>query len=166
MRVCHVSLPLKVPLKLPLPSHTAPSTLPPLKVPLKLPLPSHTAPSTLPPLKVPLRLPLPSHTSLPPLPPPTRPATLHLPSHTAPFTLLPPQDSLGGNSKTVMIANVGPVGWNADETVSTLKYAQRARSIKNAPKVNDDPTDAMVQQYREQVWGRCEEGVGTGMEDE
>lgn len=61
------------------------------------------------------------------------------------------KDSLGGNSKTVMIANVGPADWNADETLSTLKYAARARNIKNAPKVNDDPADAVVQQYKEQV---------------
>ncbi|KAG1655591.1 hypothetical protein FOA52_012043 [Chlamydomonas sp. UWO 241] len=61
------------------------------------------------------------------------------------------QDSLGGNSKTVMVANLGPADWNLEESVSTLKYAQRARSIKNAPKVNDDPADAMVAGYREQV---------------
>lgn len=66
-------------------------------------------------------------------------------------TLVRFKDSLGGNSKTVMIANVGPADWNADETLSTLKYAARARNIKNAPKVNDDPADAVVQQYKEQV---------------
>ena len=34
---------------------------------------------------------------------------------------LPPQDSLGGNTKTVMVANVGPADWNYDETLSTLR---------------------------------------------
>ena len=35
---------------------------------------------------------------------------------------LPPQDSLGGNTKTVMIANCGPADYNYDETLSTLRY--------------------------------------------
>lgn len=39
------------------------------------------------------------------------------------------QDSLGGNTKTVMIANVGPADYNIDETLSTLRYASRAKSI-------------------------------------
>lgn len=38
-----------------------------------------------------------------------------------------------------MIANVGPADWNYDETLSTLRYAKRARSIKNKPQVNEDP---------------------------
>lgn len=37
------------------------------------------------------------------------------------------QDSLGGNSKTIMIANVGPAAYNYDETVTTLRYAHRAK---------------------------------------
>ena len=40
------------------------------------------------------------------------------------------QDSLGGNAKTVMIANVGPADYNYDETLNTLRYANRAKSIK------------------------------------
>jgi kinesin family protein 3/17 len=39
------------------------------------------------------------------------------------------QDSLGGNTKTVMIANVGPADFNFDETINTLRYASRAKSI-------------------------------------
>ena len=39
------------------------------------------------------------------------------------------QDSLGGNTKTVMIANVGPADYNFDETLSTLRYASRAKNI-------------------------------------
>lgn len=35
------------------------------------------------------------------------------------------QDSLGGNTKTVMVANIGPADWNFDETISTLRYANR-----------------------------------------
>lgn len=39
------------------------------------------------------------------------------------------QDSLGGNTKTVMISNVGPADYNLDETLSTLRYASRAKHI-------------------------------------
>lgn len=46
------------------------------------------------------------------------------------------QDSLGGNTLTVMVANFGPADWNLEETLGTLRYAARANKIKNAPKVN------------------------------
>jgi kinesin family protein 3/17 len=39
------------------------------------------------------------------------------------------QDSLGGNTKTVMISNIGPADYNVDETMSTLRYASRAKHI-------------------------------------
>jgi kinesin family protein 3/17 len=61
------------------------------------------------------------------------------------------QDSLGGNTKTVMIANIGPVDYNFDETVSTLRYANRAKSIKNKPKINEDPKDTMLRQYQDEI---------------
>ncbi|XP_044733619.1 chromosome-associated kinesin KIF4-like [Chrysoperla carnea] len=48
------------------------------------------------------------------------------------------QDSLGGNSITLMIACVSPASYNVDETLSTLRYADRARKIKNKPLVNQD----------------------------
>lgn len=43
------------------------------------------------------------------------------------------QDSLGGDSHTVMVACVSPAGADAAETLSTLQYASRARRIQNAP---------------------------------
>lgn len=46
-----------------------------------------------------------------------------------------------------MIANVGPADWNFEETISTLRYANRAKSIKNKPKINEDPKDAMIRQF-------------------
>ena len=49
------------------------------------------------------------------------------------------QDSLGGNTKTVMIATVSPAACHADETLSTLRYADRAKRIQNCPIVNEDP---------------------------
>uniref|UniRef100_A0A8H7Y0Q3 Kinesin motor domain-containing protein n=1 Tax=Psilocybe cubensis TaxID=181762 RepID=A0A8H7Y0Q3_PSICU len=47
------------------------------------------------------------------------------------------QDSLGGNAHTLMIACVSPAEWNAGETINTLKYANRARNIKNRATVNE-----------------------------
>ena len=58
------------------------------------------------------------------------------------------QDSLGGNSRTSMIACVSPAEFNFEETFNTLKYASRARNIKNAPKVNRDPNSAQIAQLR------------------
>jgi hypothetical protein len=49
------------------------------------------------------------------------------------------QDSLGGNSRTSMIACISPAEINFEETLNTLKYASRARNIKNKPIVNRDP---------------------------
>lgn len=54
------------------------------------------------------------------------------------------QDSLGGNSRTSMIACVSPAEINFEETLNTLKYAFRARNIKNKPIVNRDPNSAQI----------------------
>ena len=54
------------------------------------------------------------------------------------------QDSLGGNSKTLMIANVSPAALNFEETVSTLRFADRAKGIKNQARVNRDPKLARI----------------------
>ncbi len=61
------------------------------------------------------------------------------------------QNSLGGNAKTVMCANCGPADYNYDETLSTLRYANRAKNIKNKPKINEDPKDAMLREYQDQI---------------
>lgn len=50
------------------------------------------------------------------------------------------QDALGGNSQTVFLACVSPLESNIGESLSTLKYANRARNIKNKPIKNIDPT--------------------------
>lgn len=39
----------------------------------------------------------------------------------------------------MMIANIGPADYNLDETISTLRYANRAKNIKNKPRINEDP---------------------------
>jgi len=59
------------------------------------------------------------------------------------------QDSLGGNARTVMIACVSTADSNIEETVNTLKYAERARAIRNRPTVNVDPAAASLAAYRE-----------------
>jgi hypothetical protein len=61
------------------------------------------------------------------------------------------QDSLGGNSRTAMIACISPADINLEETLNTLKYADRARHIKNKPVVNRDPVSAQIAQYRHQI---------------
>jgi hypothetical protein len=45
-----------------------------------------------------------------------------------------------------MLAAVGPADYNYEETLSTLRYANRAKQIKNKPKVNEDPKDALLRQ--------------------
>ncbi|CAG8619378.1 12174_t:CDS:2, partial [Gigaspora rosea] len=65
--------------------------------------------------------------------------TMHIPYRDSKLTRLL-QDSLGGNAKTLMIACVSPVEYNINETISTLKYANRARNIKNSAIVNQEET--------------------------
>ncbi|XP_032402616.1 kinesin-like protein KIF3B [Xiphophorus hellerii] len=61
------------------------------------------------------------------------------------------QDSLGGNAKTVMIATVGPTHKSFDETLATLRYASRAKRIKNKPRINEDPKDALLREFQEEI---------------
>uniref|UniRef100_A0A8V0Z3F0 Kinesin family member 4B n=1 Tax=Gallus gallus TaxID=9031 RepID=A0A8V0Z3F0_CHICK len=61
------------------------------------------------------------------------------------------QDSLGGNSHTLMIACVSPADSNLEETLNTLRYADRARKIKNKPIVNVDPQAAELHHLKQQV---------------
>ena len=50
-----------------------------------------------------------------------------------------------------MVANIGPADWNFDETVTTLRYANRAKNIKNKPKINEDPKDALLREFQEEI---------------
>ena len=61
------------------------------------------------------------------------------------------QDSLGGNTKTVMIAAIGPADYNVEETISTLRYASRAKQIQNKPRINEDPKDAMIREFHDEI---------------
>ncbi|EGR29940.1 kinesin motor domain protein, partial [Ichthyophthirius multifiliis] len=61
------------------------------------------------------------------------------------------QDSLGGNSNTLMIVCVSPAESNFEESLNALKYASRARKIKNKPIVNRDPQSALINKLKEQI---------------
>ena len=74
----------------------------------------------------------------------------HIPYRDSKLTRLL-QDSLGGNTKTLMIAALSPADNNYDETLSTLRYANRAKNIKNKAVINEDPKDALLRQYAEEI---------------
>lgn len=74
----------------------------------------------------------------------------HIPYRDSKLTRLL-QDSLGGNTKTLMIACVSPAEYNYDETLSTLRYANRAKNISNKPIINEDPKDAMLREYQAEI---------------
>ncbi|OMJ88817.1 hypothetical protein SteCoe_9114 [Stentor coeruleus] len=74
----------------------------------------------------------------------------HVPYRDSKLTLLL-QDSLGGNTKTLMIAVISPADYNYDESLSTLRYASRAKFIQNKPKINEDPKDALIRQYAQEI---------------
>ena len=74
----------------------------------------------------------------------------HIPYRDSKLTRLL-QDSLGGNAKTVMVATIGPASYNYDESLTTLRYASRAKSIKNKPRINEDPKDALLRQFQEEI---------------
>uniref|UniRef100_A0A8B9KJP5 Kinesin-like protein n=1 Tax=Astyanax mexicanus TaxID=7994 RepID=A0A8B9KJP5_ASTMX len=90
----------------------------------------------------------------------------HVPYRNSKLTRLL-QDSLGGNSKTMMCANIGPADYNYDETISTLRYANRAKNIKNKARINEDPKDALLRQFQkeiEELKRKLEEGEISGSE--
>ncbi|XP_038116049.1 kinesin-like protein KIF3A [Culex quinquefasciatus] len=85
----------------------------------------------------------------------------HIPYRNSKLTRLL-QDSLGGNSKTVMCASVSPADSNYVETISTLRYACRAKSIQNLAHINDEPKDALLRHFQEEIKElkrQLEEGV-------
>jgi kinesin family protein 3/17 len=50
-----------------------------------------------------------------------------------------------------MMAAIGPADYNFDETIGTLRYANRAKNIKNKPKINEDPKDAMIREFQDEI---------------
>lgn len=61
------------------------------------------------------------------------------------------KDSLGGNSKTIMIAAISPADCNYSETLSTLRYANRAKNIINKPTINEDPNVKLIRELRDEI---------------
>ncbi|XP_071504445.1 kinesin-like protein KIF13A [Diadema antillarum] len=61
------------------------------------------------------------------------------------------KECLGGNSKTVMVATVSPAADNYEETISTLRYADRAKRIVNHAVINEDPNAKIIRELREEV---------------
>ena len=60
------------------------------------------------------------------------------------------QNALGGNSKTLMICAISPSVDNYDETLSTLRYADQAKKIKNKAIINENEQDKMIRELREE----------------
>lgn len=50
-----------------------------------------------------------------------------------------------------MIACISPSDNNYDESLSTLRYANRAKNIKNKPRINEDPKDALLREYQQEI---------------
>uniref|UniRef100_A0AAR2KVK5 Kinesin-like protein KIF16B n=1 Tax=Pygocentrus nattereri TaxID=42514 RepID=A0AAR2KVK5_PYGNA len=61
------------------------------------------------------------------------------------------KDSLGGNSKTIMIATISPADVNYGETLSTLRYANRAKNIINKPTINEDANVRLIRELRAEI---------------
>lgn len=75
----------------------------------------------------------------------------HIPYRESKLTRLL-QDSLGGRTKTCIIATISPAKISSEETVSTLEYANRAKSIKNTPQVNQSMSkDVCLNEYVQEI---------------
>ncbi|XP_036612492.1 kinesin-like protein KIF14 [Trichosurus vulpecula] len=61
------------------------------------------------------------------------------------------KESLGGNSKTAMIATISPAASNIEETLSTLRYAKQARLIINIAKVNEDVNAKLIRELKAEI---------------
>ncbi|KAI3746631.1 hypothetical protein L6452_09069 [Arctium lappa] len=95
--------------------------------------------------------------------------SLHVPYRDSKLTFLL-QDSLGGNSKTTIIANISPSSCCSLETLSTLKFAQRAKFIKNHATINEDASGDVlamrmqIQQLKKEV-SRLQNVINGGTEN-
>lgn len=61
------------------------------------------------------------------------------------------KESLGGNSKTIMMAAVSPADYNFSESLSTLRYAYNAKSIQNVAKVNEDASSKLINELKDEI---------------
>lgn len=58
---------------------------------------------------------------------------------------------ISSRSSPCQCANIGPADYNYDETISTLRYANRAKNIKNKARINEDPKDALLRQFQKEI---------------
>jgi hypothetical protein len=72
------------------------------------------------------------------------------------------QQALGGNSSTIMVCAIRPGHLYYEETLNTLKYADRAKKIKNKPTINESPQDKLIRELMEEN-KRLKAGLGGGM---
>ncbi|XP_033996811.1 kinesin-like protein KIF1A isoform X2 [Trematomus bernacchii] len=74
------------------------------------------------------------------------------------------RENLGGNSRTAMVAALSPADINYDETLSTLRYADRAKQIRCNAVINEDPNNRLVRELKEEVSRLkdllCSQGLG------
>ncbi|XP_033936881.1 kinesin-like protein KIF1A isoform X9 [Pseudochaenichthys georgianus] len=74
------------------------------------------------------------------------------------------RENLGGNSRTAMVAALSPADINYDETLSTLRYADRAKQIRCNAVINEDPNNRLVRELKEEVFRLkdllCSQGLG------
>lgn len=75
---------------------------------------------------------------------------VHIPYRDSKLTWLLKQ-SLGGNSKTIMIAAISPALDNFDESMQTLRYANRAKMIKNRAKINEDENARVIKELKAEI---------------
>lgn len=73
------------------------------------------------------------------------------------------QNALGGNSKTIMICALSPADTNYEETLSTLRYADRAKKIQNKAVVNESPQDKLIRELKEENERLKKELAGRGV---
>ncbi|CAM9335866.1 unnamed protein product [Ascophyllum nodosum] len=74
----------------------------------------------------------------------------HIPYRDSTLTRLL-QESLGGNAQTLMLAAISPADYNYDETLGTLRYAHRAKSIQNSVKCNEDVNEKVIRELKEEI---------------
>jgi len=86
--------------------------------------------------------------------------TRHIPFRDSVLTWIL-RDSLVGNSKTVMLAAISPAAVNFHETLSTLRFANQAKLIKTKAVINEDPTQALIRELREEI-ERLKERLANG----
>jgi kinesin family protein 3/17 len=96
----------------------------------------------------------------------TSPGQQHIPYRDSKLTRIL-QDSLGGNCKTTLITTITPVSLHYSETINSLKFANRAKSVKNYAMVNEDfSQQAMLSKYEQEIKklrrALAQQQIGTG----